>query len=54
MDDLLQDICKSKEEAEATYAEMPLNKLKKLRRSGGDIIAYLGEKVEKDFKLREE
>ena len=50
----MQDICKSKEEAEATYAEMPWNKLKKLRRSGGDIIAYLGEKVEKDFKLREE
>lgn len=54
MDDLLQHICKSKEEAEATYAEMPWNKLKRLRRSGGDIIAYLGEKVKKDFKLRVE
>ena len=42
------------EEAEATYAEMPWNKLKRLRRSDGDIIAYLGEKVKKDFKLRVE
>ena len=39
------------EEAEATYAEMPWNKLKRL---DGDIIAYLGEKVKKDFKLRVE
>ena len=68
LDDLLQDICERKQEAEATYAEKNLEKAKKIeeerdtaekirrtsKSSGGDTIAYVREKAEKDFKLREE
>ena len=52
LDDLLQDICERKEEAEASYAEKKLEKTKKIEEEK-DAVEIMERLKKKDFNGRD-